>query len=289
MHENDALQIVSDSEITAVLGYLKPLFPKSIRAYYFIDSLVKWKKKVPEMDIAILTPKRGYKTGAVFFYFIRCNQLVCSAYAWTKDGLQALQESLLETKRFPWTEFKYILVPCITEEVYSVLEPVLPKIFNNRPPPKITHDTVYWLPAEEVIKFDVKVPEGMRLDELKEEHAEKINSVWPYRTEDSKKLIEMMMWVNFGRGLFKSNGELVAWAFYWYFGALGVVHTVENERRRGYGKVVVQAVCKEMGLRGLDVHLNIAEGNTVSEEFFKELGFKHAFNCIFVFTTLKNE
>lgn len=74
-----------------------------------------------------------------------------------------------------------------------------------------------------------------------------------------------------------------------YYGALGVVHTVENERRQGYGKIVVQAVCKEMGLLGLDVHLNIAEGNTVSEAFFKDLGFKHAFNCIFVFSPLTSE
>uniref|UniRef100_A0A0P4VUW4 N-acetyltransferase domain-containing protein n=1 Tax=Rhodnius neglectus TaxID=72488 RepID=A0A0P4VUW4_9HEMI len=289
MHENDALQLVPDTEVPEVLGYLKPLFPKSIRAYYFIDTLVKWKKKVPEMDIAILTPRGGYRTGAVFFYFMRSMQLVCSAFAWSKEGLQALQISLLETNRFPWSEFKYILIPCLTEDVYSVLEPVMPKIFCDRPSPKISHDTVYWLPADEVIKFDVKVPEEMRLDKLEKEHAEKINSVWPFRTEDSEKLIEMMMWVNFGRGLFKSNGELVAWAFYWYYGALGVVHTVENERRQGYGKIVVQAVCKEMGLLGLDVHLNIAEGNTVSEAFFKDLGFKHAFNCIFVFSPLTSE
>uniref|UniRef100_R4FNX6 N-acetyltransferase domain-containing protein n=1 Tax=Rhodnius prolixus TaxID=13249 RepID=R4FNX6_RHOPR len=288
MYESDALQIVPDSEVTAVFDSLKPLFPKSIHAYYFIDSLVAWKKKVPEMDIAILTPKGGHKSGAVFFYFTGFNFLVFSVYTWTKEGEELLRSSLLETKRFQWAEFKYVLVTCLTEEVYSALEPVIPKIFSNRPPPTVSHDSVYWLPAEEVIKFDVKVPEGMRLDDLKKEHADMINSVWPHRTEGSEKLIAMMTWVNFGKGLFKSNGDLVAWAFYWFFGALGIVQTAENERRRGYGKVAVQAVCKEMGLRGLDVNLNIVEGNSVSEAFFNALGFKRAFTGVWIFSAPKN-
>ncbi|XP_073983413.1 uncharacterized protein isoform X4 [Rhodnius prolixus] len=283
MRSSDALNMMSDSEIKKVLGYLRPLFPKSINAYYFIDNLVKWKKKIPEMDIAVLTPKGGLKSGAVFFYFITNNQMIFSAYAWCKEGFQAIKNSLLQTKRFAWADYKYIKMPYLTEEMYSALEPVISKIFSAGPPPIISIGVGYWLPANEVIKFNVKVPEEMRLDKLEKEHAEKINCNWLLRNENSEKLIEMMMRVNFGRGLFKSNGELVAWAFYWYYGALGVVHTVENERRQGYGKIVVQAVCKEMGLLGLDVHLNIAEENTVSEAFFKDLGFRHANNYIFVF------
>uniref|UniRef100_A0A224XT86 GCN5-related N-acetyltransferase Rv2170-like domain-containing protein n=1 Tax=Panstrongylus lignarius TaxID=156445 RepID=A0A224XT86_9HEMI len=289
MYENDALQIVPASEITAILSCLKPLFPKSIHAYYFIDNLLKWKKKVPEEDIAILTPKGGHQTGAVFFYYIGLNHLTFSAYIWNKKGGELLRNALLDTKRFPWAEFKYVLVTCLTEEVYTALEPALTKVLSTRSSPAIGHDMVYWLPAEEVIKFDVKVPDGMRLDELKEEHAERINSVWPHRSDGSVEMMKLMMWVNFGKGLFNSNGELAAWAFYWFFGALGVVQTAESERRKGYGKVVVQAVCKEMGLRGLDVHLNIVEGNTVSEAFFKSLDFKHAFNSVWLYSVQANE
>lgn len=76
---------------------------------------------------------------------------------------------------------------------------------------------------------------------------------------------------------------------YRFYGALGVVQTAENERRRGYGKVAVQAVCKEMGLRGLDVNLNIVEGNSVGEAFFNALGFKRAFTGVWIFSAPKNE
>ncbi|KAK9512975.1 hypothetical protein O3M35_001274 [Rhynocoris fuscipes] len=280
MYSDDSLQNVSEDEVATILSTLKSLLPTSVHAYYFIDSLLKWKKKVPEVDIGILCPEGGHKSGSVFFYVMVFDHLVFSAFIWSENGEQALSDALVRTKRFQNGDYKYVWVTCMNYKVWSIMEPILPAVLKQCSSPKIGNDQIFWLPADKALQFHIKIPAGVHLAELKEEHAELINNLWPYSSEGSKKLIEMMTWVNFGRGLFKSDGELVAWAFYWFFGALGIAHTLANERRKGYGKVVVQAVCKEMASRGLDIHINIVENNTASEKFFTSLGFEHAFNCI---------
>lgn len=82
--------------------------------------------------------------------------MIFSAYAWCKEGFQAIKNSLLQTKRFAWADYKYIKMPYLTEEMYSALEPVISKIFSAGPPPIISIGVGYWLPANEVIKFNVK-------------------------------------------------------------------------------------------------------------------------------------
>lgn len=54
-------------------------------------------------------------------------------------------------------------------------------------------------------------PPGISLAPLREEHAEKINSLWPNRHDGSLQFIKLIIELSPNIGAFDSNGKLVAW------------------------------------------------------------------------------
>lgn len=77
-----------------------------------------------------------------------------------------------------------------------------------------------------------------------------------------------------GLGLFlKKDNTLVSWIFSTEWGGLGMLQTHEEHRRKGYGKIVTQAMMKKLAEENHDPILFILESNKTSQMMFESLGF----------------
>lgn len=71
----------------------------------------------------------------------------------------------------------------------------------------------------------------------------------------------------------KESGELVAWALTHIDCHIGIVHTKENFRKKGYAKRVMTFLSLEFAKSGRVPHVVIATDNTASIALFNALGF----------------
>lgn len=120
-------------------------------------------------------------------------------------------------------------------------------------------------------------------------HLELIHSLWPHRLEDrpelSKEHLKNYLTVNKGLGLFlKKDDSLVSWILVTEWGALGFLQTVEEHKRKGYGKVVTQAMIKMLAEEeNLDSLSFVVEQNIPSRKLFKSLGYTEVGKHTWVF------
>ena len=123
------------------------------------------------------------------------------------------------------------------------------------------------------------VPDDCYLKILEESHVPLIHSLWPFRDEENPEItLKYLMTVvrlNKGIGLFsKDNNELLSWILHTEMGGLGVLQTVENCKRKGYAKVVINALAKDLAMKGVDPTLFVVQGNIPSEKLFTSLNWK---------------
>lgn len=135
-------------------------------------------------------------------------------------------------------------------------------------------DMVY-IEKEKVMKLTSKIPENYDVKPLTVEWADKINSVWPHRKEDSKKFIARMIRTNSSSGIFHESGELASWCLHHDNGSLLALQTDVNHLRRGLGSIAAQLICKNfVETNDVDVHANIVTDNEKSLQLFEKLGFR---------------
>lgn len=132
---------------------------------------------------------------------------------------------------------------------------------------------LHFLSCEEATNFEFSLPSGFKINKLTSDHSSMVNSLWPYRFDGSFKFIDDMIRHNGGSVLVNANNEEVCWALHNNYGALGILQTSPDHRRKGYGKIISKAVCQQIASLGMDVCAVNSEGN-ISEYLLKDLGFQ---------------
>ncbi|CAH1390455.1 unnamed protein product [Nezara viridula] len=263
----DPLKEIPAEDIPDMLFRLRNDFPSAIHAHEYLQTIMKWKRKNPDLQMAILAPEGDYKLGIIFFTLIG-DEFNGSVYCYDDTETITLQKALMTTKKVPFNSYKMASLSCMADKSFEVIKPILHY--------KEYVDSVYWLPWYCAREMEVHLPEGVEIRPLSPEHADQINEIWPHRYPGSRDLIAEIITLNFGLGLFRGS-SLLSCAIHWYYGGLGVVQTVDTEKRKGYGRAVVEAATRKLGMMQIDVHLIIVSGNKVAEAFFKSLGFRYAF------------
>ncbi|XP_024219151.1 uncharacterized protein [Halyomorpha halys] len=70
MEVTDPLQDVPVEDIPDMLFRLRNNFPLAIHAHEFLQTILKWKRKNPDFQVAILAPSGNYKLGIIFYIII---------------------------------------------------------------------------------------------------------------------------------------------------------------------------------------------------------------------------
>lgn len=113
--------------------------------------------------------------------------------------------------------------------------------------------------------------------------AKSINSIWLYAFPGSEDYIAKLITNNEGIGLYeKSTGKLCSWIMINAFGALGILQTVEEHKRKKLASELIKDLAKRRAVIGLDSICNISQNNPVSMSVFRNLGFQKIYNIRWV-------
>ncbi|XP_051172663.1 uncharacterized protein LOC127288980 [Leptopilina boulardi] len=257
---------------------LKKNWPANVQYYYFVHTAKKWKTKEPNIPITIYCLNADYNSGI----FVSVSDFtIYSVIAFAHEGFEKLlYKAVTESKFIKWN--KGVFLPAIqlrlVPTVYSIIDFL--KVKKNLEIEWNVPGNCFFKSKEECAVFEVQVPDDCYLKELDDTHIPLIHSVWPHRNEENPELstrhVMAMVKFNGGLGLFsKDTNELLSWAVQSELGAISLVQTIDRCKRRGYAKIVTNAIAKELAMKEIDSFLFIVKGNIPSESMFSSLNWKH--------------
>lgn len=137
----------------------------------------------------------------------------------------------------------------------------------------------------EIQKHLFSVPDGFTIEPLDAKaNAPLINAVWPHRDSESECFVRGLIEYHGGVGLFPDSlQQPVAWAVVNEFQGLGLLQTMSAERRKGYGRLVVQAFCRSVaGRHNADIAAFVIDTNRASNSLLLSLGFLITDHCVYL-------
>ncbi|XP_018606337.1 glycine N-acyltransferase-like protein 3 isoform X2 [Scleropages formosus] len=111
---------------------------------------------------------------------------------------------------------------------------------------------------------------------LTADHAELVNSNWKYgRNAMSYNSVKNYI-TNFPSWcVLDKSGKPVSWILMYQHGAMGLLYTVPEHRRKGYAKLLISIMAKHLLEQGYPVYCFVDEGNEASYRLFTSMGFRH--------------
>lgn len=273
----DILQPLPIDKWSILQNKLKYKWPLYAYHYYWIEISLKWKQKDPNIAIQIYCPYGNYENGTflgithIGFYSVVLLTLD------TND--QILNKILTETNVIDWSQ-----QVCFATIHGSIISNVLSSVKDIQDLKKVRiGQTVafnyYIKSVEDCVKVDIRIPDECYIRPLNTSDVPLINSVWPHRDpvnpDTSMKYLRTVIEFNGGIGLcLKKDNTLVSWVMQPNWCTLGIVQTVEEQKGKGYAKVVVNLFAKKLGKEGTPAILFIVQGNVPSEKMFDSLGWQ---------------
>jgi len=127
---------------------------------------------------------------------------------------------------------------------------------------------VYYLNKESILMND-----GMLLDKIHINDAEKINELYTYKDQDGLNYIQESIKKRPSSALYL-NDILISSAMIHNNNSIGVLYTSKEYRNIGYGKKVTLDLCRKLVARGINPVAYITEDNLPAIKLFESCGFK---------------
>ena len=110
---------------------------------------------------------------------------------------------------------------------------------------------------------------------LRLEHVELVTRHWPYSSATTPRVLQFLI----GSGGFVHravyvDGEPVCWALGQSYGGIGMLHTMAEHRGRGYARLCVDAIYRQLAASGDCAFCFVGSQNFASQKVFKSLGFQ---------------
>ncbi|KAL7300723.1 hypothetical protein TKK_0006702 [Trichogramma kaykai] len=289
----DILQPLPVEQWILLKDTLKRDWPNYAYYYYWIDNAIRWKEKTPEINITVYCPEKKYDTG-VFVGISAYAIYYVLAFAFPENK-KILFDCLINTEYIDWK--REVFFQAVQDNFLSTVDDVSNHLRTAINLEILAHGycKYYYKSKEDCLSVDVSIPPGFELRILKEENVHLIHELWPREEvkknpEKSAMFISKMINLNKGIGLFrKEDNRLVSWALQTEYGGLGNVQTLNEFRRRGFAKIVTNALAKLIAQQDIDIVLFTSKTNIRSQNYFTSLGWKHINDVRFtIFKPLAN-
>jgi len=284
----DILQPIPLEEWPLLQKLLKVDWPKYALYYYWIQNSIIWKKRDPKLALQIYCPHGKYQNDATFVGI--SNFSYWNVIVFTKElSGQKLHNAIIKTKRIDWS--KKITFAAVDEHSRSILFSASDILRTDQgiEMDEFLHTCVLIKSADDCAHAEIKVPEECYLRELNPSDLPMVHSSWlladKEEPEKSLKFLETAVTLNKSMGLFLKEGDvLVSTVLQTDWLGLGSVQTLEAYKRRGYAKIVVNALAKKLGQEGISPVLAVVCGNIPSENMFQSLNWKRTVPATWVVT-----
>uniref|UniRef100_A0A4Y0BHE2 N-acetyltransferase domain-containing protein n=1 Tax=Anopheles funestus TaxID=62324 RepID=A0A4Y0BHE2_ANOFN len=243
-------------------------WPRHEIAFNLVQNYIDWSKRDRKIkDLALYSLNGSWRENGTFVIIDRID-----LYMYTLDeSLDTLRRTL---ELVDW-DYYYVSIMCEYETLlYNTFKKLDVRVSIARP------NIMYFLPKEEALKLNPSVPEGLQVGPLQPYHAKIINDLWPHRETGSEFSLERLIRWNPSMGLFDKQGDLLGWCLFTQPGVMGSLGVIE--RRKGYGKIVVQAFAKRLAEMGFNLYASILVENEPSKTLFASVGFKPIKNTTWI-------
>lgn len=187
--------------------------------------------------------------------------------------LDETQESLVQALcLLDWNE--PLLICSFPEYIHPAVLKAIDKVKAN-----VRYDTGYtlFILAKDKAKnlAPVELSDGISIRQLSEAEASTANDKWPYKKDGSLVFLQRMTKYNVSYGAYSETGQLVGWVFIDSSGGIGVLHVIEEFRRKRIAEALVIKISKHIAENNsLSPHTFILPDNAPSIGLFKKLGFE---------------
>lgn len=265
----------SDSDVFVELSLeaiskLKQTYRQVKDAFYVYTLLDVAERWFGKEGFTITSPGEAWKEDGSLVVFINHGELAIFPYSLDRK-YEKICDGLLRTNRID-PEKKLILVN-ILDRYMDVIMETLGKM--KRKVELNFENNFYTMDIEKAKLLPTELPPGTYLKRLDKQHAAQMNRVWPHRFENSDKAVAKWLSINVGYGLFlKENDVLVSWVMQGYLGHINLLQTEKEYMGRGYGKVMVRVMAKNLAERGYVPVATVLTKNIASNALFRKQGFE---------------
>ncbi|KAG5867387.1 hypothetical protein JTB14_022925 [Gonioctena quinquepunctata] len=229
--------------------------------------------------ITFMSAGDSWKEGGTFFALMQFpGRYQLALFTLAEDG-EKVYKSLKETKRINFNR------KVVFYAIHSSLYPIILRIIEemNLKIEKTNPNYIYTMPKEYAIDFKIECPPDVKLAKLEITHSNLVNTHWTNSFPNSEVYVAEFIKNNGGFGLFlKSTNELVAWVFKTAVGKIGLLHTLETHRKKGYASILIKELSKNIALDGEDVTTNVIVTNEASKKLMEKLGFRNVGLCYYI-------
>jgi ribosomal protein S18 acetylase RimI-like enzyme len=139
---------------------------------------------------------------------------------------------------------------------------------------EVTWETPCWLYfMEDAAAATVSSPPGLPLGELSVEHAALVNENWDLGEGDSEDYIRRRIEAGPSAAMF-IDGRPVSWSLTHGDGQMGIMYTLPECRRMGYGRAVTERLIERLARSGQTPFLYIKHENQRAQQMARALGFE---------------
>ncbi|XP_072942577.1 uncharacterized protein [Epargyreus clarus] len=184
------------------------------------------------------------------------------------DDTSILEDALRTTKIIDWT--RQIEAPFAPDHVMSVLRRIIE--YKRLVILFINASTAYMLDKNSRL-FDMSLPQGLSFEPLPLKYANLVASTWPHGYPNCHLFFEILIKAKMGYGLFR-DGKLISWVLIRESGSLLHLYTVQEERKKGYGELVLKLISDVLRKEGKHVLAFCAAGNDNAAKLYQKLNFE---------------
>nr|XP_018916227.1 PREDICTED: uncharacterized protein LOC109043477 [Bemisia tabaci] len=270
----DSLQPVPLKKAEELLKILRSDLPYSLQAYGALQTFIEWSKKGGRQKLNIYTPHGHLEDGAVVgiykptdtYYFL-------SVYCIGNDT-SVLRNALLTTSRIKWDmEGIQVTFEGLSEKLLPVAEECLAR--NNLQTTLNMRSVKFWLTPSRHVLNDFPCPPEVHVAPLDPAFSSEIQSKWVHTFRGAAGHVEALIDNNFGLGVYlRDTNELCAWVLCNQYSGLGILHTRQEHRRKGYAQIMCHAMNEQLLRSGLLPQANVLASNPPSLKLFRELRFE---------------
>ncbi|KAF2894192.1 hypothetical protein ILUMI_11982 [Ignelater luminosus] len=266
---DDILQEISYIDIIKLKEIYKKYLPRTSHAYNYLNCVIKWKSSQNAKNyVTLMAPYGNWRKGT-FIGIAECNCYEIFISTLEEDN-EALCRALINTKKIIWNT--RLLLYDVNSDLNRIAMKALEKTTFQFHEEFVCN--LWGMSYKKARNLQINCPPEVYIDTLDSSHAELINFHWPHKYKDSENYIATLIEMNGGYGVFlKSNGALVTWIVRNLLG-LGILQTLDEYKRRGYGSLITKVLSKEIGKEGLDPMGSVLKSNISSQRMFQNIGFE---------------
>lgn len=108
------------------------------------------------------------------------------------------------------------------------------------------------------------VPEGFYVDSLKEGDVNLMNQLWAQKYDGSEQFLKTAIRMNPSTGIYKNDGELVAWGIILETGAMGNLQVKGEYKRKEFGSIISMFNGCSLTKMGRQIIFHVVHQNEVS-------------------------